>query len=130
MAVVYLVGRPPPGPSSSDQLRALEAESDRTGDLAITDNVDTYQNLTLKTLAGLAWATDKCPGAKFVLKADDDVFVQVPRLLALAKGLGRPLPGREAGHQPALVVGNVASGWKPVRNPQSKVREILTVEKS
>ena len=48
------------------------------------------------------------------------MFIQVNRLLQLLHGLQRsPLLNRSA---PAagLILGNVASGWKPVRNKQSK----------
>ena len=43
VAVVHLVGRPSPDElaNSEDILRRLEEESDKHGDLAITDNIDT-----------------------------------------------------------------------------------------
>ena len=66
-----------------------------------------------------------------MLKVDDDVFVQVPRLLAMAKSLAKSqslaaaaagAAENGAGLAPsAVIAGNVASGWKPVRNPKSKV---------
>merc|ERR1711997_1198106 len=69
----------------------------------------------------------RCPEADFVLKVDDDVFVQVPRLLAMAKSLaksqnlGAAAGADNGGLAPsAVIAGNVASGWKPVRNPKSK----------
>ena len=40
---------------------------------------------------------------------------------ALAKGLGMKAKMAKALQPKELIVGNVASGWKPVRNPQSKV---------
>jgi len=42
------------------------------------------------------------------------MFIQTDRLVHLANGL-RIKPGN-----PPLIVGNVASGWEPVRNKQSK----------
>ena len=84
----------------------------------------------MKTLAAFRWAQSRCPEADFVLKVDDDVFVQVPRLLAMAKSLaksqnlaaGAGAAENGAGLAPsAVIAGNVASGWKPVRNPKSKV---------
>ena len=68
-----------------------------------------------------------------MLKVDDDVFVQVPRLLAMAKSLaksqnlaaGAGAAENGAGLAPsAVIAGNVASGWKPVRNPKSKVGHV------
>ncbi|XP_049875212.1 beta-1,3-galactosyltransferase 5-like isoform X2 [Pectinophora gossypiella] len=43
--------------------------------------VDSYSNLTLKVLSMLEWADTYCPRAPRVLKTDDDVFPNLPRLL-------------------------------------------------
>ena len=46
-------------------------------------------NLTLKSVMGLKWSAIFCPQAKFVLKTDDDIFVNVPLLhAALMSGEG------------------------------------------
>ncbi|KAK3883687.1 hypothetical protein Pcinc_012007 [Petrolisthes cinctipes] len=37
--------------------------------------VDSYRNLTLKTLSMLSWSLSYCPRAKWILKSDEDVFV-------------------------------------------------------
>ena len=42
---------------------------------------DTYQNLTIKTVMGLKWMSIFCPKAKYVLKTDDDIFVNIPLLI-------------------------------------------------
>lgn len=42
------------------------------------------------------------------------MFIQTDRLVQLVKGL-RVKPGN-----PNVIIGNVASGWEPVRNKQSK----------
>ena len=41
---------------------------------------DTYTNLTLKTVMGLKWGAIFCPQAKYVMKTDDDIFINVPLL--------------------------------------------------
>ena len=105
-----------------DELRALPnvgneiiKESDTYRDLVITDNVDVYKNLTLKTIAAFDWARQFCPEADFLLKSDDDMFIHMKRLLLTVKNL------RASTLSPnGIIVGNVAGGWKPVRNPQSK----------
>ena len=38
---------------------------------------DTYNNLTLKTLAAFDWMLTFCPQAEYLLKTDDDMFIQV-----------------------------------------------------
>ncbi|NXK71452.1 B3GT4 galactosyltransferase, partial [Amazona guildingii] len=63
-----------------------------------------------KTLLLLRWAAARCPGARFLLKADDDVFVNVP---ALARHLRAPaLPER-------LYLGRVHWWVPPNRDPRS-----------
>ena len=82
-AIVYLVGTPP----EEEGLDSLLKESDLHGDLAISANVDTYQNLTLKTLSAFRWMQTFCPGADFILKIDDDMFIQIQRLRQLVKNI-------------------------------------------
>ncbi|XP_034189219.1 beta-1,3-galactosyltransferase 5 isoform X2 [Osmia lignaria lignaria] len=44
--------------------------------------LDSYSNLTLKTISTLEWVDSYCPKVKFLLKTDDDMFINVPRLQA------------------------------------------------
>ncbi|NXF65109.1 B3G5A glucosaminyltransferase, partial [Ciccaba nigrolineata] len=60
---------------------ALRAEALHHGDLLQGAFADVYANLTLKTLLLLRWATSRCPAASFLLKADDDVFINLPALI-------------------------------------------------
>ena len=60
---------------SADVTASLRAEADRQGDLLLAGFQDTYRNLTAKHLAGLTWAATSCQAAQYVLKTDDDQFV-------------------------------------------------------
>ena len=51
------------------------------GDLVQENFVDSYRNLTLKTLMAIRWASTYCSNANFVLKIDDDVLVNPSPLL-------------------------------------------------
>ncbi|KAK7027302.1 hypothetical protein SK128_005095 [Halocaridina rubra] len=42
---------------------------------------DSYTNLTLKTLALMQWTQEACKDAKFLLKIDDDMYLNIPKLL-------------------------------------------------
>jgi len=108
VAFIFMVG------IQNDRLSELFDESDKYEDMVITDHLDTYNNLTLKTLAAFDWMLTQCPQAEYLLKTDDDMFIQVQRLLAVIRGLSKSVPSQK------LIVGNVASGWVPVRNPKSK----------
>jgi len=43
--------------------------------------VDTYRNLSYKTISGLKWVTHYCPASSYVLKIDDHVFVNIFNLI-------------------------------------------------
>jgi len=58
----------------------LEAEFKTHGDLVQGDFVDAYRNLTHKGVMGYKWITERCRNAKFILKVDDDVVVDMYRL--------------------------------------------------
>ena len=85
---VFLIGRTdrsdrpirPP-----DVGRLLQAEQSKYGDLVQGDFIDDYRNLTLKNLMGLRWVSTYCLNARYVLKSDDDAFVDVHQLRTLLR---------------------------------------------
>ena len=60
---------------------ALEEENSIYRDLVQGSFLDSYRNMTYKHVMGLKWTAYYCPGARYVLKTDDDVFVNSPALL-------------------------------------------------
>jgi len=54
--------------------RILE-ESDHFGDIVQVNFIDSYQNLTHKTISGIKWISQYCYNSKFAIKVDDDVVV-------------------------------------------------------
>ncbi|XP_068624162.1 beta-1,3-galactosyltransferase 5-like [Battus philenor] len=84
VALGFVLGAPPAA------LRpAIAAEDALYGDLIVGRSVDSYSNLTLKTLSMLEWADTYCPRAPRLLKTDDDMFINVPRLLQFATAPAR-----------------------------------------
>ena len=63
--------------------RTIEMENVIYGDIIQGNFTDTYTNLTLKTLLSLKWALRYCNNTKYVIKVDDDVWLNVPKLLNL-----------------------------------------------
>ena len=57
----------------------IDVEANKHHDLLQGTFVDTYRNLTYKTLMGLAWAQDKCT-TDYVVKTDDDTMVHVKNM--------------------------------------------------
>ena len=72
----FFVGEPEKG---SHDVWSIESERRQFGDVVILPFRDSYENLTLKTLAMLSYAA-ACGGAPYVAKLDDDVMVYLARL--------------------------------------------------
>ncbi|XP_061165187.1 beta-1,3-galactosyltransferase 1-like [Saccostrea echinata] len=62
---------------------ALETESATYRDIIQEDFVDSYNNLTLKTMMAFRWATTSCQKAEFIMKTDDDMFVNLNSLMVV-----------------------------------------------
>ncbi|KAL7983615.1 hypothetical protein Chor_000491 [Crotalus horridus] len=62
---------------------AVINESLKYGDIIQKSFVDTYYNLTLKTMMGIEWIHKFCSQSSFVMKADSDVFVNTYYLTEL-----------------------------------------------
>ena len=77
--VVFLLGQP----ERKQYQNAINFENEQYNDIVQGSFLDTYQNLTHKALLGLRWVVENCGQAKFVLKVDDDVIVNTPRLLKI-----------------------------------------------
>ncbi|XP_015599136.1 beta-1,3-galactosyltransferase 1-like [Cephus cinctus] len=65
--------------------RKLKHEQEVFADIVRGNFLDTYTNLTLKTVSILEWVDRYCAQVQFVLKADDDVFINMPRLLTFVR---------------------------------------------
>ena len=75
--LVFMFGR-----HSDSQLEdALRLESMEYEDIVQGDFVEGYRNMTLKSLLGLHWFHVHCPGAEYMFKCDDDMFVNIPHLM-------------------------------------------------
>lgn len=95
------------------QQRMLEAESRRYRDIIQQDFVDSYKNLTMKTLMGMNWVAVHCPQAGYVMKTDSDVFVNTEYLVHKLLGPDQQL-------RKNYFTGNNMRGYAPNRNKNSK----------
>lgn len=94
--------------------KLLIEEARERGDLVQGRFVDTYSNLTLKTLAMLGWVRKFCPQAHFVAKVDDDVLFNPSALLHFLNKSRNPY------EQGDLYLGRVHLHVAPDRDPDSK----------
>ncbi|XP_069806738.1 beta-1,3-galactosyltransferase 2-like [Dendropsophus ebraccatus] len=103
---IFLVGLPV---RFSDQTQSLlKEESEAFEDIIQQDFMDTYYNLTLKTLMGMEWVTKFCPSASYVMKTDNDIFLNVDYLVH--KVLYPDLPVLQN-----YFTGYIVSNTKPMR---------------
>lgn len=109
--VLFLLGSVDPSSADADviQEKVFEEES-LHGDLLQGTFVDNYYNLTLKTISLLRWVNATCDRIKYVLKIDDDMFVNMQMMVDFC----------ETRLFPKAVIGKLARKWKPHRNKLSK----------
>ncbi|XP_069476355.1 beta-1,3-galactosyltransferase 2-like [Ambystoma mexicanum] len=88
-------------------------ESRQYHDIVQHEYLDTYKNLTIKTLMGLNWVATFCPNTPYVMKADCDMFVNTEYLIHHL--LQPKLPHREE-----FFTGYLLKGYSPNRDPGSK----------
>ncbi|XP_074154208.1 UDP-GalNAc:beta-1,3-N-acetylgalactosaminyltransferase 1 [Sminthopsis crassicaudata] len=76
----FLLGRQTE-PENNILALSVQDESILYGDIIRQDFIDSYDNLTLKTIMAFRWVTEFCPSAQYVMKADSDVFINPGNLV-------------------------------------------------
>ena len=71
--LVFLLGCP----EDVKTQEMLEEENKKHGDIVQGDFLDTYHNLSYKAIMGNLWVSEFCDQAEFVVKTDDDVFIDL-----------------------------------------------------
>ncbi|XP_078661721.1 beta-1,3-galactosyltransferase 1-like [Branchiostoma floridae x Branchiostoma belcheri] len=110
LATLFVIGRT----DDPSLQRTIVEEGRRYGDIVQMDSYESYENLTLKTISALKWTSMNCRQAKFVMKTDDDVFVNYPRLVRTLANF------RHNAEEKNLMLGCVVSWAFPVRTPGKK----------
>ncbi|XP_017573325.1 lactosylceramide 1,3-N-acetyl-beta-D-glucosaminyltransferase A [Pygocentrus nattereri] len=111
--VVFVMGIHPDQHKRSALQKDLYAEDEVHGDLVQQEFSDTFHNLTVKLLLQFRWAHAKCSHARFLMSADDDVFIHMPNLVHYLQSLSQQ-------HVQELWVGHVHRGAPPIRRKDSK----------
>ncbi|XP_055711118.1 beta-1,3-galactosyltransferase 2-like [Phlebotomus papatasi] len=89
----------------------LDRESATYGDLIRGNSMDTYENLTLKSLSMLEWTVTYCPMTPYLLKTDDDMFLNMKVLLEFME---------DHSEDTERIFGHIAKNWAPHRDLESK----------
>ncbi|XP_057376954.1 uncharacterized protein LOC130698194 [Daphnia carinata] len=82
----FILGKP----DQIETQKRIEEESRTYGDIIQIEMVDAYRNLTLKLVGLFSWLhTRNCSKVDFVVKVDDDVFVNVRNLVQFVQSQSR-----------------------------------------
>ncbi|KAH8330984.1 hypothetical protein KR067_009834, partial [Drosophila pandora] len=120
--IVFIVGRSN-SPSPDSTLSKLQQEARQYNDILQEDFVDTYNNLTLKSVFALKHVNNKCfNNSAYFLKTDDDCFVNVPNIIHFL--LGGTIPAYQSHRKgqtrltatKGVLMGYAFLGNKPIRN--------------
>ncbi len=90
-------------------LKVLQ-ESQRHHDILQSDFLDSYNNLTIKTMVMFEWLSSHCPNTSYAMKIDSDMFLNVHNLIDMLLKAPRHL----------YMTGMLAWGAPVLRDPNSK----------
>lgn len=112
--VLFFIGHLP-GNSQDDinTRQKVTSEMRRYNDIVLLTHDDTYRNLTLKTIGAIKWTLTYCKDVPYFMKADDDTFVNLTRLMA---GL---VEDNHMTHR-RFMIGCTIAAAQPIRSPVSK----------
>ncbi|KAH3883780.1 beta-1,3-galactosyltransferase 5-like [Dreissena polymorpha] len=109
--LVFVLGRN--GDALTDL--AVRNESHSYGDILQADFVESYYNLTRKMLVTLKWVSVYCSEIDYMLKLDEDVFVNIPVLVHYLRTFRYTTKGSIHGHinweSPVRRLGKWAVKW-------------------
>ncbi|XP_036417009.1 beta-1,3-galactosyltransferase 1-like isoform X2 [Colossoma macropomum] len=79
ITVIFSLGLP--GIKAEKQQEELSLESQQYHDLVQSDFMDSYLNLTIKTMLIMDWLASHCPQASYAMKIDSDMFLNLENLM-------------------------------------------------
>ncbi|KAM9741320.1 beta-1,3-galactosyltransferase 2-like isoform 2-T2 [Menidia menidia] len=88
----------------------LLQESRTYHDILQSNFLDSYHNLTIKTMVMFEWLSDHCPFTSYAMKVDSDIFLNVRNLVDMLLKAPRHL----------YITGSVARDAEVLRNSDSK----------
>lgn len=110
---LFALGTPSNPLTRRELQRKLVWEDQTYSDIIQQDFADSFYNLTIKLLMQFSWANSFCPHAKFLMTADDDIFIHMPNLIEYLQSL------EKIGVQD-FWIGRVHRGAPPIRDKRSK----------
>jgi len=108
--VVFMLGHLING-TSQDR---IEEEASKHQDIIQEDFVDSYANLTIKSVMLLKWYTQLCDSQaklpQYILKTDDDMYINLMKLYETV----------QSNKKPGLLMGSLICNAVPIKDPYNK----------
>ncbi|CAG00613.1 unnamed protein product [Tetraodon nigroviridis] len=111
---IFISGTTAEGHEKTRLNKLLLAENREYKDILQWDFSDSFYNLTLKQILFLEWMERNCPGARFLLNGDDDVFANTDNMVEYLQNL------RDNDGSQHLFIGHLNIYMPPVRDTWSK----------
>lgn len=106
VALFFIIGK-----VANKQLQQqIEEERKTYNDILQLKFIDSQANSILKSIALLKWVRNYCSQADYLLKTEDNVFINIPRLFIYMSNRD---PKKNA------IYGRIHNNWKTVRNKKS-----------
>ncbi|XP_053369028.1 beta-1,3-galactosyltransferase 2-like isoform X1 [Clarias gariepinus] len=109
VSLFFLLGQPGHEGREEMQQKILQ-ESEEHHDIIQSDFLDSYKNLTIKTMVIMEWLATYCQNATYAMKIDSDMFLNVNSLINMLLQAPRK----------NFITGLVAIGAAVSRDPSSK----------
>ncbi|KAI4894447.1 hypothetical protein NFI96_006417 [Prochilodus magdalenae] len=109
VSLFFMLGQPS-SETGEEETQKLLQESEEYHDIVQSDFLDSYKNLTIKTMVIMEWLTSHCQNASYAMKIDSDMFLNVDSLVNMLL----KAPSRN------YLTGLVAINGRVLRDPHSK----------
>lgn len=86
---LFMLGLPG-GADVDQQQEKVKQENLQHHDVIQSDFMDTYLNLTVKTMVIMDWLATRCPTAAYAMKIDSDMFLNIDNLVLMLQKPGIP----------------------------------------
>ncbi|XP_026472950.1 N-acetyllactosaminide beta-1,3-N-acetylglucosaminyltransferase 2-like isoform X3 [Ctenocephalides felis] len=129
--VLFLLGKPHIDNDTDFELQHLvDIESEQYQDIIQENFIDSYNNLTLKSVMMLKWVSSHCShSVQYLMKVDDDMFVNVNKLIYELKCLNLKNTSNtnlasnssfNSNKNNHLLMGSLIKGAKPIADSANK----------
>ncbi|XP_013136024.1 PREDICTED: uncharacterized protein LOC106101369 isoform X2 [Papilio polytes] len=119
--LVFLLGLPQ-SDNNTEVQEKIDAEVAKYGDVIQEGFIDSYNNLTLKSIMMLKWFNHNCnDSVRYIMKADDDTYINMPNLVSHLRSRAKKFDeSAQKNSKEYMLIGGLICGARPVQDINSK----------